>query len=421
MKYNSLVNMGFKGAFKWICLAFMVGVCGGIGGSLLHIVVDRFTVFRVENKEVLFLLPLIGVFLVYFYKKTRFPSHLGLSGVFTYLRNGEKIPLRLLPIIFTSNVLIHLCGGSTGREGAALQIGGSIGAGFSRIPAFSKMSSPIIVLNGMSAALSALFGTPLAAMFFCIEVVHLKKIKAPSILPCCIASFTGYYISLLLGITPLSYELSTVPKHFEVGYIIPIIIISVFAVAVKNLFRACITVISKIYGKYFKNDYIRIVVGSLTIIAMTMMVGNFDYNGSGMDLVNRAIAGEDILLTAILLKIIFTAITMAAGFRGGEVLPTLCIGAVLGASIAPFIGINSSLAAAMGLVIFFAATLNCPLASIFLGIEIFGIESAMYIVIGCAVISLFTYKTLVKTVYKTILEKFKKIINFRKKDKKKVK
>ena len=416
MGNNSLINMDFNGVVKWLSLSLMVGVCGGIGGSLLHIVVDEFTVLRVANKEILYLLPIIGIFLVYFYKKTKFPRRLGLSGVFTCLKNGEKIPLRLLPIIFVSNVLIHLGGGSTGREGAALQIGGSIGAGFARIPAFSQMSSPIIVLNGMSAALSALFGTPIAAMFFCIEVVNLKNIKGPSILPCLTSSFTGYFVSLLLGIAPLSYKIEGLPKAFESGYILPIIIIAVFAVVVKKIFRGCINVLSKFYEKYFKNEYIRIVIGSLTIIAMTMMVGNFDYNGSGMDLANRAIAGEGVLLTAILLKILFTAVTMASGFRGGEVLPTLCIGAVLGASLAKYIGIDSRLAAAVGLVVFFSATLNCPLTGVFLGIEMFGIETAIYILIGCVVISLFTYKSLVAVVSKIILEKFKKLTTKIKKD-----
>lgn len=115
-------------------------------------------------------------------------SYVGTNEVFKAYRDYGVIKLVLTPLIYIATFLTHLFGGSAGREGAALQMGGSIGSTLARGMKLSKRSARVMVMSGMSAVFTALFGTPLAATIFSIEVINVGSMYYYAFLPALIAS-----------------------------------------------------------------------------------------------------------------------------------------------------------------------------------------------------------------------------------------
>lgn len=398
-------SLGYISSFlKWLALAAITGILGGLIGTLFHFVVDKVTDIRTENIWLIYLLPIGGLAIILICRVFKIDSDTGTSSIMKALRENEKIPVAIGPVIFLGTAFTHLLGGSAGREGAALQLGGSIGTVVGRAFKLDNKDMHIIILCGMSSVFAALFGTPLTAAIFALEVVNMGVLFYSALIPTVVSSLVASRVAVLFGIPSVKFDLQIPEISFaSVG---EVLLIGAICAGVSILF--CITIgYSKKFMKYIlKNDYIRIFAGGAIIVLLTIIIGTKDYNGAGMDIIEGALGGET-KPEAFILKLIFTAITIAAGFRGGEIVPAFFIGSTLGAVIGIIIGVDPGFAAALGLVTLFCGIVNCPIASIFLSIELFGSEGLLLFALACAVAYVLSGSFSIYSEHKLILPKIK--------------
>lgn len=127
----------------------------------------------------------------------------------------------------------------------------------------------------------------------------------------------------------------------------------------------------------------RILVAAGLSIALALIFGR-DYCGAGFNLVEKAVDGESAYL-GFLLKMIFTAVALGGGFKGGEIVPTLAVGSSFGCTFGLLTGFEPSLCAAAGMLATFVGVTNCPIATMFLGFELFGFEAMPYFAVAVAI------------------------------------
>lgn len=370
--------------FKWILCSVIIGITCGAVGTAFHYSVEYVTDFRSEHSWIIWLLPFAGLLIIFVYRTCGIKHDKGTNLVIGSIRNPEyKVPFRMAPLIFISTVITHLFGGSAGREGAALQIGGSIGSSIGKVLKLSDDDKHILTLCGMSAVFAALFGTPVTAALFSMEVISIGVLYYSAFVPCMLSATISYAITEIFNITPTYFVLNQVPEMSLITGI-RVIILAVAVAILSIVFCICMQTCGKLFKKYFKSQYLRIFVGGVIIALITFIVGNQDYNGAGMSIIENAIHGEANPY-AFALKIIFTCITLSCGFRGGEIVPSFFIGATFGCTFGGLIGLDPGFGAAIGLVCFFCGVVNCPLTSLVLSIELFGASGILLFAIGCAV------------------------------------
>lgn len=289
----------------------------------------------------------------------------------------------MAPLIFVSTVITHLFGGSAGREGAALQIGGSVGATFGRIFKLPKEDHSALVMCGMSALFSALFGTPITAMVFSMEVVSVGIFHYRALVPCMVSSFTALIVTGLFGIKGEHFLLRCAVSY-DVRTVLMVIVLASLCAGLSIVFCVGMHRSKKWFAKILPNPYIRAVVGGCLIIALTLLIGSYDYNGAGMQIVEKAIEGEA-RPEAFALKLVFTMITLACGYKGGEIVPSFFVGATFGAVVGGLLHLPAGFGAAIGLISVFCGAVNCPLASIILSVELFGAEYLPLFGLSCAI------------------------------------
>ena len=293
---------------------------------------------------------------------------------------GKNVPVLLVPVILVSTVLTHLGGGSAGREGAALQIGGGFETG--RLLHLGEKDLPLATLCGMSAVFSALFGTPLTATVFSMEVISVGVFYYAGLIPCLTAALVGYLVSLLMGVPPTRFAVAA-PEP-DVLMMLAVMVLAVGCAAVSILFCRGMQKTGKLAARLLPNPYLRAAVGGVLVILLTVLAGSTDYNGAGMEMVERAVAGEA-APWAWLLKLVFTAVTIGFGFKGGEVVPSFFVGACFGCVLGGLLGLPAGFGAALGLAAVFCGAVNCPIASVFLSIELFGTGDLLYFAMACAI------------------------------------
>ena len=364
---------------KWTAAAAVIGAACGLVGTLFHFGVHEVTAFRGTHPWVLYLLPLAGLVIVGFYKLTG-TDGLGTDDIIDAVHQGKLLPILLLPAIFFGTILTHLCGGSAGREGAALQMGGTIGQYLGRHFQLDDRDLRVATLAGMAAFFSALFGTPLAATVFAIMVISIGVIYHVALYPSLLAALVAYGVSIYLGVEPTRFAVS-VPEQ-TVGMFVRVALLGVLCALVSILFCQVMHGAGHLM-KRIRNPWLRVVCGGAAIIVLTLIFGT-DYNGAGMEIVTAAVEQGIVAVPwAFLLKLIFTAITLAAGFKGGEVVPSFFVGATFGCAAAPLLGLPAGFGAAVGLAAVFCGVTNCPLASTLLAVELFGAEGLLYFALAC--------------------------------------
>ena len=315
MKENSKAVCNYVIIFlKWIVIALITGAVGGFIGTLFHIAVEKATELRLHNPAIIYLLPLGGLLIVFLYKICKASHKLGTNNVIKSARAEEKLPWVLGPLIFISTAITHLFGGSAGREGAALQLGGSIGTVVGRIFRLDKKNLATVVCCGMSAVFSALFGTPITATFFVLEVLSVGIMQYSTLVPSLFASLSAFGISVMLGVEPVWFGLKFVPE-MDLVNIAKVVGVGVVCAIVSIVFCVIMEGVHKLYSKHIKNLYVRAFAGGVIVVLLTVLIGTYDYNGAGMDIVGNALSGNA-KPEAFILKIIFTAITIGAGFKG---------------------------------------------------------------------------------------------------------
>ncbi len=355
--------------------AAVVGViCGAVGGAFAESI-GFVTALRAEYPWLIYILPFGGLVSVALYKLARVES-IGTDRVLESVRGESETPVLLAPVVFAASVITHLFGGSAGKEGAALQIGSGVAELVSKITKADSKRRSVLTVCGMAALFSAVFGTPVAACIFAAEVAVLGRIDVVAALPALVSSVAAHMISLCLGVEHESFHLDSTPA-FGAVLLIKIIAVAAITALVSVVFCWAIRRGKKLFENLFRNAYVRIFAGGCLIVVMTLILGT-DYNGGGMFVIERIFEEGVVRPEAFLLKILFTVITVSAGYKGGEIVPSFFIGATLAAVLSPVFGLSAEFGAAIGMVAFFGGVTNCPVASSVIGIELFGSDGILF-------------------------------------------
>lgn len=368
---------------KWSALALVIGSVAGAAGTIFSMGVSWATGFRLSHPSMLFFLPVSGLLIVWMYHSFHEEGNRGTNMVIDAISSNERVTPATGPLIFFSTILTHLGGGSSGREGAALQLGGSIGNSFGEWFKLDERDKKIAIMCGMSAVFSALFGTPVAAAIFSLEVVSIGVLYYAALVPCVFSSFLAVGIARAAGLEGEHFPVEMIPA-LDLKAVGLLVLLGILCAAVSILFCVLLHTAEHAYRKYFPDARVRILAGSFLFIALTLLSGTRDYCGSSMGLIESSIEGSA-RYEAFLMKMLFTAVALGAGFKGGEIVPTLCVGAALGCAFGEITGFAPSLCAACGMAALFAGVTNCPITSLVIALELFGYEGMEYFSIIIAV------------------------------------
>ena len=368
---------------RWIAVGTLTGLaCGLAGGAFSH-VLSWVTQERTDHPWLLFFLPVAGVMIVWSYHALDMENDSGTNQIIASVRSGEKPRLRLMGLIFFSTALTHLTGGSAGREGAALQIGGALAASLGRLLRLQERNMNLIVLCGMSALFTALFGTPVTATVFSLEVISVGILQYSALFPALFSSLIALRVTRWMGVTSTGWTLAATPD-LSASVLIRVGALAILCALLSILFCLVMHTTSHFCQRLLPNRYLRILAGAALIILLTLWEGSGDYNGAGSEAIRAALAGEVAVPWAFALKMVFTALTLGVGFRGGEIVPTFFIGSTFGCVVAPLLGLSPAFGAAIGLIALFCGVVNCPLASILLSVELFGGDGVVFFSFACA-------------------------------------
>ncbi len=369
---------------KWVLYACGIGLLVGAVAVAFHYGIDWASALRQQVPRVIWLLPAGGVSIILLYRICGMEKDGGTNLVLVAVREAEPLKLRTAPLVFLATIITHMVGGSAGREGAALQLGGSLAAWVGRRIHLDEKDSRVMVMCGMAAAFSGLFGTPITAAVFAMEVVSVGVMYYAAMVPCLVAALTSFQLAQLCRL------------HQSVGYsvlqtallgpasMLQTAVLGVLCALVSILFCKVMHAAPRLYARYFPSTMLRVTVGALLVLGLTLAVGNQNYNGAGDGVIRQMLAGETIP-EAFLLKILFTALTLGAGFRGGEIVPVLFTGCAFGTWIGPVLGLPHSFSGALGMAAVFCGATNCPLTSILLAYELFGGEGLPLYALCCGV------------------------------------
>ncbi len=388
LKYFKRPENYAKIIIRWCILSMIMGITGGLLGAAFHHVLHFVTHLRSQHMWLIFLLPLGGLLTVAIYRHPKMKGNKGTNEIIEATLDGHPVSALVAPSIFCATAITHLFGGSAGREGAALQLGGSAASFLARQFHLKESNRKILVTAGMSSVFAGLFGTPLTAMIFCMEFESVGTIFSPALLPCFLSAYIASRVSLAFGVHAEGYLLTeafTMTIHSSWRYLILAVLVSLLGIFMCSLFHKA----EHFAAHHLPNPFIRIFFGGVLITVMTLLVGDHRFNGAGMDMALKAVAGEADWYS-FALKMLFTAVTLAAGFKGGEIVPTFCIGATFGCVLGGLLGLDAGMAAAMGLIGLFCCATNSPLASIMLSVEMFGgtnIHLFAFICVICFVLS----------------------------------
>ena len=367
-------------SIKWIIFSIIVGLIVGLCGTAFFIGLSFVTIVRGQNPELIYFLPIGGLAIVALYHILNDTNDTGTNLVISAIHSGDKLPFRMAPLIFISTLITHFFGGSAGREGAALQMGGSIGNSLGKIFRFDEKDKHVMIMCGMSAAFSSLFGTPMAASIFSMEMISVGVMYYTALVPCVISSLVAHGVATYFCVSTEFFLIDTIPE-FNVKTAIIISILAILCAIVSIVFCITLHTSEKLYHKFFKNPYLRIFVGGCFVLIATLIVGNQNYNGTGMNIIERCIDGT-VKSEDFILKILFTALTLGAGFKGGEIVPSFCTGAAFGCLFGNLLGFSPTLCTAVGMTALFCGVTNCPITSLLISFELFGYDGMPYFLLA---------------------------------------
>lgn len=354
---------------KWLILAILVGLTVGVAGSLFHMALEWANETRTAHPWLLFLLPLGGLAIVAAYHFSGMDDDQGTEMVITSIRSGQPMRLRTAPLIFLATTLTHLFGGSAGREGAALQLGGSISSALGKLLSLDERDERMMTMCGMAGGFSALFGTPLSAAIFAMEVENVGVMYYAALVPCLLCALLAQKVAAFFHIYGTLFLVVDVPD-LTVDSMISIILLGILCGILANLFCRLMGLSATLYRKFAPSRWLRIVAGGCLVMLCSLLTGTSDYNGAGMEVIRQALSGEAFPL-AFLLKMLLTALTLGAGYKGGEIVPSFFVGATFGCVVAPLLGLSASFGSAVAMIAVFCGVTNSPMTSILLSYELF--------------------------------------------------
>lgn len=374
---------------KWILICLTLGLFAGSVSAFFLFSLEWVTNWRESNLWIIALLPVGGFIIGLSYHLYGNSVVKGNNLLLEELHSPKKIiPFRMAPLVLFGTILTHLFGGSAGREGTAVQIGGAIADRFTKVLNLSKRDRQIVIIAGISAGFASVFGTPLAGGIFALEVLILGRIRLDAIVPSFMAAVFADYFCRIWGITHTQYNISTVAEMTPINLLWCLLSGIIFGL-VAMLFSKSTHFWSNLFKNNVKYPPLRPVIGGVFLAAAVYFMGTTKYIGLGVptivDAFNVNLNSYDFLL-----KLLFTSFTLGAGFKGGEVTPLFFIGAALGNVLIWFIPLPMGLLAGMGFVAVFAGATNTPIACTMMGIELFGIESGVFIGLACCTAYLFS-------------------------------
>lgn len=370
----------FAVSCKWVIFSILVGLVVGLCGTAFCYGLIGATNIRLAHPRLIFLLPVGGLVIVGLYHILQNEKDTGTNLVISAIHSGDKLPFKMAPLIFISTIITHLFGGSAGREGAALQMGGSLGNSIGKLFRFDDKDRNVMIMCGMSAAFSALFGTPMAAAIFSMEMISVGVMYYNALVPCVISSLVAHDVADYFGVTNEFFLIESIPK-FELKTAVQISILAALCALVSILFCVSIHGAERLYKKFFKNPFIRVFAGGVFVIIATLLVGNQTYNGTGMNIIAQCIEGT-VKPETFILKISFTALTLSAGYKGGEIVPSFCTGAAFGCLFGNLLGFSPTLCTAVGMTSVFCGVTNCPISSLLISFELFGYDGMPYFLLA---------------------------------------
>ncbi len=369
---------------KWTLISLVIGSIVGVIGTIFGHGIQLVTTCWKEHDWMLFLAPFAGLAIVWLYRVLHEEKNRGTDMVIDSISSGDDVTAATAPLIFCSTLLSHAVSASAGREGAALQLGGSLGNLIGKVIRLDEKDRKVAIMCGMSAGFAALFGTPLAAGVFAMEVISIGVMYYAALVPCLFAAFLGAAISKNLGLVPEHYDIGLIPEFDFSGFWFAVFL-GMLCACVGILFCVLLHQCGHLYRNHFPNPYLRVVVGSVLFIGLTLLFPSRLFNGSGAQIIELVFEGEAIPVYAFLLKMVFTGIALGAGFKGGEIVPTLTVGAAFGYVVSMVTGLPVGLCASAGMVCLFVSVTNCPVSTMFMAFELFGFAAMPYYAIAVAV------------------------------------
>lgn len=357
-----------------LLLAILVGSGAGIASGVFLESLTFVSNVRLDHPWLLFLLPAAGALIAWLYavhgRAVAGGTNLILDEI--HSTSGVGVPVRMLPLILGTTLLTHLFGGSAGREGTAVQMGGSLASGLARRFRLSPETSRLILICGIAGGFSGVFGTPVAATIFAIEVLAIGRLLSGPLLPCLVSAVAADQTVRVLSIEHAHYRIASPIPDVDLRSILIFGIAGISFGLASALFVELTAAIEHASRSLSRNAVVRTAIGGGIIVGVSLALGTRDYNGLSLPLIERSLAGEHVPALAFLIKLGMTALTLGVGFKGGEVTPLFVIGATMGASLAGPLDMPVDLLAAAGFVSVFAAAANTPIACIAMSVELFG-------------------------------------------------
>lgn len=377
---------------RWLAFAASMGLLCGLIGTAFDLMLELASHQFAHHRWLIFLLPVVGVVIVWLYKIGKVKKDNGSDMIVHSVREDLKVPYAVAPLVFVGTALTQLCGGSSGREGAALQMGGAVGTFCGRMLRLKEKDTNILAMCGMAALFSAVFGTPVTASVFAIEMISVGTVYYMAFFPCFISSVIAYLLATTCGVVPAAQKMAEVIiPELSLATLGKALLMGVVFALLTVLFVSSVHKVQHLAAHHLSSPYLRVVAGGVIVILLTGIVWlftrGFAYNGAGMEGVVAAVAGKANPWDC-LLKIAFTAFTLGCGFKGGKIVPGFFIGATFGCVLATWMGLPPSFGAALGLVALFSGMTNCPIASLVLGLELFGGEGILYFAMMAAMLYL---------------------------------
>ena len=375
---------------KWFIISCIVGIFSGLGSAALLASLDWATNWRESHLWIIALLPLAGFLSGWIYHRYGKKVEAGNNLLLEEIHNPKNIiPLRMAPMVLLGTDITHLFGGSAGREGTALQIAASLADQLTKIFRFKHANRQILLMSALSGGFASVFGTPLAGTIFGLEVLAIGTINHDALFPCLVAAVVGDRITLVLGFHHTAYRHAPlVPTVTPMALISAIVAGAIFGI-VAMIFARLTHKTSHFFKAKISYPPFRPAIGGAIVALSVWAIGSTKYIGLGIPTIVDAFYTQ-LPPWDFVAKIALTALTLGAGFKGGEVTPLFFIGATLGNALSLILALPAPLLAGMGFVAVFGGAANTPIASTLMGIELFGLESGVFIAIACVMSYVFS-------------------------------
>lgn len=370
---------------QWLVLASIAGALAGTASWIFLTSLAWATATRLANPMLLYALPLVGLIMGWLYYRFGGTASLGNNLVIEEVNsNRSQIPTRMAPLVLLGTIVTHLCGGSAGREGTAIQMGASLADRVRRLLGLTGEDRRLLLMAGISGGFGSVFGVPVAGFVFGMEVQGIGRIRYDGLIPCLIASFVGDFVARALG-TPHAHYPALLPTALDPLLMLKVVLAGIAFGLTSIVFIELTHGVKYLVSRLTTWSPLYPVVGGVVVIVLTWLVGTRDYLGLSLPLIADSVEGGDVAPWAFALKVLFTAITLGTGYLGGEVTPLFVIGSTLGNALGGLLAVDPGLLASIGLVAVFAGASNTPLACALMGVELFGSGATPYLFLGCVV------------------------------------